>query len=73
MYIFHNLLNTTGMLRWLQDRTHSQAWGGVLYVVSILFLTTAAAVLSYELYERHFLKLKSRFSYSAEAPARGVS
>jgi peptidoglycan/LPS O-acetylase OafA/YrhL len=29
-------------------------------------LTTIAAVLSYELYERHFLKLKSRFSYSAE-------
>jgi peptidoglycan/LPS O-acetylase OafA/YrhL len=72
MYIFHRLLNSVDLMRWLQTRTHSQALGGVLYVVSILALTTGAAVLSYELYERHFLKLKRRFSYSAEmaAPAR---
>jgi peptidoglycan/LPS O-acetylase OafA/YrhL len=72
IYIFHLLLDTTFLMRWLQNRTHSQAIGGILYVISILILTTAVAVLSYELYERHFLKLKSRFSYSAElAEPRG--
>jgi peptidoglycan/LPS O-acetylase OafA/YrhL len=75
MYIFHRLLNTTGLMRWLQDRTHSQALGGVLYVVSMLVLATMTAVLSYELYERHFLKLKRLFSYSAEmaAPNQGLA
>jgi peptidoglycan/LPS O-acetylase OafA/YrhL len=72
IYIFHLLVDTTFLMRWLQNRTHSQALGGILYVISILILTTAVAVLSYELYERHFLKLKSRFSYSAElAEPRG--
>jgi peptidoglycan/LPS O-acetylase OafA/YrhL len=72
IYIFHTLLNTVGLMRWFQNRFHSQALGGVLYVIAILVLATSAAFLSYELYERHFLKLKRRFSYSAEmaAPAR---
>lgn len=69
MYIFHTLLNTVSLMRWLQMWTHSEALGGVLYVLSMLVLTTVAAVLSYEFYERHFLKLKRRFSYSAEMAA----
>jgi peptidoglycan/LPS O-acetylase OafA/YrhL len=66
IYIFHTLIHSVGMMLWLQSRTHSLAIGGVLYVIIMFVLTTIAAVLSYELYERHFLKLKSRFSYSAE-------
>lgn len=69
MYIFHRLVNTTGLLRWLQDEAHSQALGGVLYVVSMALVTTVTSVLSYELYERRFLKLKRLFSYSAEMAA----
>jgi peptidoglycan/LPS O-acetylase OafA/YrhL len=66
IYIFHRLLNTVGLMRWFQVHTHSLALGGVVYVLSIFVLTTVAAVLSYELYERRFLKLKRFFSYSAE-------
>lgn len=69
MYIFHRLLNSVGLMRWLQERTGSMLLGGVLYVILMLALATVAAVLSYELFERHFLKLKRRFSYSAEIAA----
>ena len=69
MYIFHRLINTIGLMRWLQEHTGSLVLGGVLYVILMLALTIVAAVLSYELYERHFLKLKRRFSYSAEMAA----
>jgi peptidoglycan/LPS O-acetylase OafA/YrhL len=66
MYIFHRLINSDGMLHSIQLHTHSQVLGGVLYVLAVFALTTAAAVLSYELYESRFLKLKRKFSYSAE-------
>jgi peptidoglycan/LPS O-acetylase OafA/YrhL len=66
MYIFHRLINSDGMMRWLQVHTHSFAIGGILYVIVVFVLTTIAAVLSYELYERHFLKLKRNFQYSPE-------
>jgi hypothetical protein len=42
---------------------HSRAWGGVAYVLVILGLTCIVSVLSYQLYERHWLRLKSRFGY----------
>lgn len=66
IYIFHRLIDGRRLLRWLQQCLHSTLYGGILYVILVLVLATAAAVLSYELYERHFLKLKNRFSYSAE-------
>ena len=71
MYIFHRLVNSADLMRWLQARLHSQALGGIAYVVVIFVAATAAAVVSYELYEKHFLKLKRRFSYSAEPVAAG--
>ena len=66
MYIFHRLINSEDLMRWLQMRLHSQSLGGVVYVAVMLALVTAAAVMSYELYEQRFLELKRRFSYSAE-------
>jgi len=65
MYIFHDLLNTAGLMRWMQMKMHSLALGGMVYVVMMLAITTVVSVLSYELFEKQFLKLKDRFSYSA--------
>ena len=69
MYIYHRLVNTTGLMRWLQTHLHSTARGGIVYVIVIFIAVTATAVASYELYEKQFLKLKRRFSYSAEMAA----
>lgn len=66
IYILHTLVQSVGAMRWLQRHTHSLAIGGILYVVMMFLATTLAAVLSYELYEQHFLKLKRKFQYSAE-------
>jgi peptidoglycan/LPS O-acetylase OafA/YrhL len=65
MYIFHNLFNplVSKLLRPLQSLTHSQSIGGVLFVLVVLALTCIVSVLSFELYEKQWLKLKSRFSY----------
>ena len=65
LYVFHLLVDMAPLLRLLQRTTHSIPVGGMLYVVLAFILSLTAAVLSYELFERHFLKLKSRFSYSA--------
>lgn len=65
------LVNSAGLMRWLQAHLHSQALGGIAYVIVSFVAVTAAAVASYELYEKHFLKLKRRFSYSAEPVAAG--
>jgi peptidoglycan/LPS O-acetylase OafA/YrhL len=66
MYVYHRLVNSVGLMRWLQTRLHSQAVGGIAYVVVIFAATTATAVISYELYEKHFLRLKRRFNYRAD-------
>lgn len=66
MYVYHRLLNSSRLMSWLQLHLHSQALGGVVYVLVIFVGATVTAVLSYEFYEKHFLKLKRRFSYSAE-------
>jgi peptidoglycan/LPS O-acetylase OafA/YrhL len=71
MYIYHRLVDTTGLMRWLQMRLHSQALGGIAYVIVIFVAVTVTAVMSYELYEKHFLKLKRWFSYSAEPAVAG--
>jgi peptidoglycan/LPS O-acetylase OafA/YrhL len=67
MYVYHVLffpMESRLLLAPLQRLVHSKTWGGVLYVLEMLVLTCIVSVLSYQLYERHWLKLKSRFSYT---------
>jgi peptidoglycan/LPS O-acetylase OafA/YrhL len=65
MYIFHNIFFplVSKIMPPLQRWLHSRVLGGVVYVLVVLGLTSIVSVLSYELYERHWLRLKSRFSY----------
>lgn len=65
MYIYHLLFFPLvgTLLPPLQRLLHSRTWGGIVYVLVVLGLTTIVSVLSYQLYERHWLRLKSRFSY----------
>jgi peptidoglycan/LPS O-acetylase OafA/YrhL len=69
MYIYHRLFTPelSRLLVPLQRLFHSLAVGGVAFVLIVLGLTCAVSVLSYELYERRWLKLKSRFSYGEPA------
>nr|WP_256369992.1 acyltransferase [Granulicella sp. S190] len=66
MYVYHVLFFPLAarLLLPSQRLVHSKAWGGMLYVAEVLVLTCIVSVLSYQLYERHWLRLKSRFSYS---------
>ncbi|MHB1841183.1 MAG: acyltransferase family protein [Acidobacteriaceae bacterium] len=65
MYIYHQILSpfTFRYLGMLQRLLHSIVLGGLAYVALALVGTTAVAVLSYQIYESKFLKLKSRFPY----------
>ncbi len=65
MYIYHQLLSpfTVRYLGILQRQMHSVVLGGLAYVALALAGTTAVSVLSFQLYESKFLKLKSRFPY----------
>ena len=56
-----------------QDRFQSVGIGGFVYVVVALVGTIIAAVLSYELYERRWLKLKSKFAGDEAKPAPAAS
>lgn len=47
----------------LHARLHSIALGGVCFTLLMLGGTMVMAVASYELYERQWLRLKTRFSY----------
>lgn len=73
MYIFHRLFSPlmTKLLGPLQSLTHSRSIGGVLFVISALAGTCIVSVLSFHLYEKPWLKLKSRFSYGE--PARSAT
>jgi peptidoglycan/LPS O-acetylase OafA/YrhL len=66
MYVYHVLFFplASKMLRPAQRLMHSQVLGGLLYVFVVLALTCVVSVLSFQLYERPWLRLKSRFSYS---------
>jgi peptidoglycan/LPS O-acetylase OafA/YrhL len=66
MYIYHVLFFpiVSRLLPPLQRLLHSRAWGGVAYVLVVLGLTCIVSVLSYQLYEKHWLRLKSHFSYT---------
>ncbi|MGC1871008.1 MAG: acyltransferase [Acidobacteriaceae bacterium] len=65
MYIYHQILSpfTFHYLGVLQRQLHSVVLGGLAYVALALAGTTVVSVLSYQLYEKKFLKLKSRFPY----------
>jgi peptidoglycan/LPS O-acetylase OafA/YrhL len=66
MYVYHVLffhLESRLLLAPMQRLVHSKTWGGILYVLAMLVLTCIVSVLSYQLYERHWLKLKARFNY----------
>jgi peptidoglycan/LPS O-acetylase OafA/YrhL len=65
MYVYHILFwpALVGVLPWLQSRLHSVTLGGVCFVFLMLAATMVTAVVSYELYERQWLRLKRRFAY----------
>jgi peptidoglycan/LPS O-acetylase OafA/YrhL len=73
MYVLHPFLMAGVMSRvsytWLGKVTHSGPVGVVLYLGSGVGLTLGAGWVSWNLWERHFLKLKRWFEYE---PARGL-
>ena len=64
MYIYHLILfpYISRYLAVSQRLLHSVVLGGLTYLALVLLGTTVVSVLSYELYESKFLKLKARFS-----------
>jgi peptidoglycan/LPS O-acetylase OafA/YrhL len=70
MYVYHRLFSPLlgRMLEPLQRVVGSRALGGVMYVALVLALTCVVSVLSFQLYERPWLRLKSRFSYAKPKP-----
>lgn len=74
MYIFHWLfvLALTPFLRVLQNKLHSRTLGSLAFMVSVLAGTSIVSVLSYELYEKRWLKLKSRFSDRVQAQSKAA-
>ncbi len=75
MYVFH-ILFAPGLSVYqkvLQRVLHSTLIGGLAYDVATLAGTCIVAVLSYQLYEKHWLRLKRRFEYRADpAPATAL-
>jgi peptidoglycan/LPS O-acetylase OafA/YrhL len=70
MYVYHILFwpALSWMQPWLQIRLHSLVLGGVCFTLLMLGGTMALAVASYELYEKQWLRLKSRFAYDKPQP-----
>lgn len=69
MYVYHILFwpVLAAVQPWLQSRLHSVVLGGVCFVLLMLMATMVTAVVSYEVYERQWLKLKGRFTYQKQA------
>jgi peptidoglycan/LPS O-acetylase OafA/YrhL len=63
LYVFHPLLQSTLGEPLLRRATggHVSLLASGVYMASMLAVSLAAAVVSYHLFERHFLSLKSRF------------
>ena len=74
MYIFHFVFApTTARLQpILQSRLHSVVLGGLAYVLFVFVGTILISVLSYNLYEKQWLRLKSRFGYSSQQAKAAV-
>ena len=71
LYVFH-ILFSPGLSRFqpmLQRALHSVVLGGLVYIALTFAGTCGLAVLSYQLYEKHWLKLKVRFAYTRMAAA----
>jgi peptidoglycan/LPS O-acetylase OafA/YrhL len=71
MYLFHILFlpGLAWVQPWLQKHLHSIVLGGVSFVLLMFGATLAMAVLSYELYEKQWLRLKGRFAYEKREKA----
>ncbi len=65
MYIFHFVFNsaTARFQPVLQAHLHSIVLGGLAYVGLVFLGTILVSVLSYNLYEKHWLRMKSKFRY----------
>lgn len=69
IYVLHHLflpLIVAWMpVRLLVQRTHSEILGLLIHIAIVLIVSIASGVLSWHLFEMHFLKLKRLFSYHA--------
>ncbi len=72
IYVYHLLFGPilTGVLYWLQARTHSRMTGAMLYLVFWFVASIVVAMLSYKYFESPLLRLKDRF---APPEAKGSS
>ena len=69
MYVYHILFwpGLSWIQPWLQARL-GLVVGGISFVLLMLAGTMLAAVASYELYEKQWLRLKGRFAYQRPSP-----
>ena len=69
LYVFHGLLmwwvKDGLLLNWLVRGLHSFYLGLLAHLLVLTVASTAVALLSWHLYEKHFLKLKRFFEYRA--------
>jgi peptidoglycan/LPS O-acetylase OafA/YrhL len=73
-YVYHDLFIGVriALLVWCIAFFHSMVIGGLVYASTSYLLTVLVAGLSYELYEKRFLAMKSRFQFQQrEAKFRG--
>ena len=71
LYVFH-ILFSPALSRFqpmLQRGLHSVVLGGLAYIGLTFVGTCVLAVLSYQLYEKHWLRLKRYFAYGRTEPA----
>ena len=70
-YVYHVLFRWAWIqfLVFVSARTHSMALGGIIALGLNFAVTFLVAKLSYDLYEKRFLKFKSHFAYDSEAVA----
>ena len=68
MYLYHQILSplTGRLLPVLQAKLHSTTLGGLAYFFLIFASTIVVSVISYELYEKQWLRLKSRFAFARD-------